>query len=74
VQAQLLGYLDQTVNVRHSVEPREMTTDELRRKIAELSGKGDAALPAPYVRIEAEPVPQASIVDAEFTEVDSGAK
>jgi hypothetical protein len=65
VQAQLLGYLDQTVNVRHSVEPREMTTDELRRKIAELSGKGDVALPAPYVRLE----PQRSIVDAEFTEV-----
>ena len=74
VQAQLLGYLDQTVNVRHSVEPREMTTDELRRKIAELSGKSDAALPAPYVRIEAEPVPQASIVDAEYTEVDNGAE
>ena len=72
VQAQLLGYLDQTVNVRHSVEPREMSTDELRRKIAELSGKGDAALPAPYVRLEAEPVPQASIVDAEFTEVKDG--
>ena len=70
VQAQLLGYLDQTVNVRHSVEPREMTTDELRRKIAELSGKGDVALPEPYVRIEAQP--QASIVDAEYTEVDNG--
>lgn len=38
VQAQLLGYLDQTVNVRHSIEPREMSTDELRRRIAELSG------------------------------------
>jgi hypothetical protein len=69
VQAQLLGYLDQTVNVRHSVEPREMTTDELRRKIAELSGKGDVGLPAPYVRLEAEPQLQRSIVDAEFTEV-----
>lgn len=67
VQAQLLGYLDQTVNVRHSVEPREMSTDELRRRIAEMSGK-DAALPAPYVRIEAE-AKQASIVDAEFVEV-----
>lgn len=72
VQAQLLGYLDQTVNVRHSVEPREMSTDELRRKIAELSGKGDAALPAPYVRLEAEPMKHASIVDAEFTEVKNG--
>jgi len=72
VQAQLLGYLDQTVNVRHSVEPREMTTDELRRKIAELSGKGDVALPEPYVRLEAEPMRQASIVDAEFTEVKDG--
>lgn len=68
VQAQLLGYLDQTVNVRHSMEPREMSTDELRRRIAEMSGK-EAALPAPYVRLEAEPVKQASIVDAEFTEV-----
>lgn len=64
VQAQLLGYLDQTVNVRHSMEPREMSTDELRRRIAEMSGK-EAALPAPYERLE----PQASIVDAEFTEV-----
>jgi len=68
VQAQLLGYLDQTVNVRHSVEPREMSTDELRRRIAEMTGK-EAALPAPYVALQAEPVPQASIVDAEFTEV-----
>lgn len=67
VQAQLLGYLDQTVNVRHSVEPREMSTDELRRRIAEMSGK-EPALPAPYQRIEPQPT-QASIVDAEFTEV-----
>lgn len=71
VQAQLLGLLDQTVNVRHSVEPREMSTDELRRRIAEMSGK-DAALPAPYVRLEAEPMKQASIVDAEYTEVKDG--
>lgn len=68
VQAQLLGYLDQTVNVRHSVEPREMSTDELRRRIAEMTGK-EAALPAPYTRLEAEPIKQASIVDAEYTEV-----
>jgi hypothetical protein len=73
VQAQLLGYLDQTVNVRHSVEPREMSTDELRRRIAEMTGN-EAALPAPYQRLEAEPIKQASIVDAEYTEVDSGAK
>lgn len=71
VQAQLLGYLDQTVNVRHSVEPREMSTDELRRRIAEMSGK-EPALPAPYTRIEAEPMKQASIVDAEYTEVKDG--
>ena len=38
VQAQLMGYLDQTVHITHSVEPREMSTDELRRRIAELSG------------------------------------
>lgn len=37
VQAQLLGYLDQTVHVTHSLVPREMTTAELRAKIAELS-------------------------------------
>lgn len=71
VQAQLLGYLDQTVNVRHSVEPREMSTDELRRRIAEMSGK-EPALPAPYTRLEAEPMKQASIVDAEYTEVKDG--
>jgi hypothetical protein len=68
VQAQLLGYLDQTVNVRHSLEPREMSTDELRRRIAEMS-RDDTALPAPYVALQAEPVKQASIVDAEYTEV-----
>jgi hypothetical protein len=68
VQAQLLGYLDQTVNVRHSVEPREMSTDELRRRIAEMS-KNDTALPAPYVALQPEQRPQASIVDAEYTEV-----
>jgi hypothetical protein len=67
VQAQLLGYLDQTVNVRHSVEPREMSTDELRRRIAEMTGN-EAALPAPYERLEPQPT-QASIVDAEYTEV-----
>ena len=71
VQAQLLGYLDQTVNVRHSVEPREMTTDELRRRIAEMS-KGEAALPAPYVRIEAEPIEVPSIIEAEYVEVKNG--
>ena len=65
VQAQLLGYLDQTVNVRHSVEPREMTTDELRRRIAEMS-RDDGALPAPYTRIEAE---RPSIIEGQFTEV-----
>lgn len=67
VQAQLLGYLDQTVNVRHSVEPREMSTDELRRRIAEMSG-GEAAggLPAPYTRLEAE---RPAVIEAEFTEV-----
>lgn len=68
VQAQLLGYLDQTVNVRHSVEPREMSTDELRRRIAEMS-RDDGALPAPYERLEPQRDTQASIVDAEYTEV-----
>lgn len=68
VQAQLLGYLDQTVNVRHSVEPREMSTDELRRRIAEMS-RDDGALPAPYVRLEAE---KPSVIEAEFTEVKDG--
>jgi phage terminase small subunit len=68
VQAQLLGYLDQTVNVRHSVEPREMTTDELRRRIAEMS-RDDGALPAPYTRIEAQPVEVPSIIEAEYVEV-----
>lgn len=71
VQAQLLGYLDQTVNVRHSVEPREMSTDELRRRIAEMTGK-EAALPAPYTRLEPQRDTQASIVDAEYSEVSDG--
>ena len=71
VQAQLLGYLDQTVNVRHSMEPREMSTDELRRRIAEMS-KNEAALPAPYERLEPQRDTQASIVDAEYTEVKDG--
>lgn len=58
VQAQMLGYLDKTVHVTHSVEPREMTTDELRRRIAELSGD--------RVAIEDG---RPSVIEGEFTEV-----
>lgn len=59
VQAQMLGYLDKTVHVTHSVEPREMTTDELRRRIAELSGD--------RVAIEDG---RPSVIEGEFTEVE----
>lgn len=58
VQAQLLGYLDQTVNVRHTIEPREMTTDELRARIAELSGD--------RVALEDN---RPAIIEAEYVEV-----
>lgn len=60
VQAQLMGFLDQTVHVTHSIEPREMTTDELRRRIAELSG---ASLPPPEVE-------RPAIIEGEFTEIN----
>jgi len=61
VQAQLLGFLDQTVNIRHSLEPREMTTDELRRRIADLSGVA-GELPPPEVD-------RPAIIEAEYVEV-----
>jgi hypothetical protein len=67
VQAQLLGFLDQTVHVRHSVEPSEMSTEELRARIAELSrDSGMGGLPAPEVRLE---VDRPSIIEGEFVEV-----
>lgn len=69
VQAQLLGYLDQTVNIRHSVVPREMTTDELRLRIAELSRASGM--------LEAPEVVRPSIIEGEFVEVkgnDDGAE
>lgn len=62
VQAQLMGYLDQTVHITHSVEPREMSTDELRRRIAELSGN---SLPPPEVE-------RPAIIEGEYTEVSDG--
>lgn len=68
VQAQLLGFLDQTVNVRHSLVPREMSTDELRAKIAELT-RDDVALPPPARAMEKE---RPSIIEGEFTEVNDG--
>jgi hypothetical protein len=61
VQAQLLGFLDQTVNIRHSVVPREMTTDELRLRIAELSGVA-GELPPPDLD-------RPAIIEAEYVEV-----
>ncbi len=63
-QAQLLGFLDQTVNINHSVVPREMTTDELRLRIAELSR---GALEAPAVEVE-----RPAIIEAEYVEVKEG--
>jgi len=63
VQAQLLGYLDQTVNIRHSVVPREMTTDELRQRIAELS-RASGMLEAPAAEVEGP-----AIIEGEFVEV-----
>lgn len=66
VQAQLLGFLDQTVNIRHSVVPREMTTDELRLRIAELS-RASGMLEAPAAEVESP-----AIIEAEFVEVKKG--
>jgi hypothetical protein len=63
VQAQVLGYLDKTVHVTHSLVPREMTTDELRLRIAEMTRD---SLPPP-----AEDVP--AIIEGEFTEVGDAA-
>lgn len=63
VQAQVLGYLDKTVHVTHSLVPREMTTDELRLRIAEMTRD---SLPPPEVETPA-------IIEAEFTEVKEGA-
>lgn len=34
-QAQILGYMEQTVNVMHRVSPREMSLEDLRRLVAE---------------------------------------
>lgn len=56
VQAQMLGYLDKTVHITHSVEPREMTTDELRRRIAELSATDS----------------RPALIEGEYTEIEGG--
>jgi hypothetical protein len=42
-QAQMLGYLDTTINVNHSVSARELSLSDLRRMVAEGVG-GDGAI------------------------------
>lgn len=55
-QAQLLGYMDQTVTVNHNVRAAELSLEDLRAMVS----KELAAAPAPLLMIE----------DAEFTEVE----
>lgn len=55
-QAQLLGYMDQTVTVNHNVRAAELSLEDLRAMVS----KELAAAPQPLLMIE----------DAEFTEVD----
>ena len=54
-QAQLLGYMDQTVTVNHNVRAAELSLEDLRAMVS----KELAAAPQPLLMIE----------DAEFTEV-----
>jgi hypothetical protein len=55
-QAQLLGYMDQTVTVNHNVRAAELSLEDLRAMVS----KEIAQAPAPLLMIE----------DAEFTEIE----
>jgi hypothetical protein len=58
-QAQLLGYMDQTVTINHNVRPSELSLEDLRRMVSK--------------ELEASPVPlmiDADVSDAEYTEVE----
>lgn len=58
-QAQLLGFMDQTVTINHNVRPAELSLEDLRRMVS----KELEAAPV-QLRIEAD------VSDAEFTEVE----
>ena len=60
-QAQLLGYMDQTVTVNHNVRAAELSLEDLRAMVS----KELAAAPQPMLMIE-----DADVSDAEYTEVD----
>jgi hypothetical protein len=59
-QAQLLGYMDQTVTINHNVRPAELSLEDLRRMVSK--------------ELESSPVPlmieALEVEDAEFTEVE----
>jgi hypothetical protein len=55
-QAQLLGYMDQTVTINHNVRASELSLEDLRAMVSK--------------ELAASPVPLLMIEDAEFTEVD----
>jgi hypothetical protein len=54
-QAQLLGYMDQTVTINHNVRAAELSLEDLRRMVSK--------------ELEAAP-PLLMIEDAEFKEID----
>jgi hypothetical protein len=56
-QAQLLGYMDQTVTINHNVRASELSLEDLRAMVS----KELAQTPVPLM-----------IEDAEVTEVDDG--
>ena len=57
-QAQLLGYMDQTVTINHNVRASELSLEDLRAMVSK--------------ELAASPVPLLMIEDAEFTEVEDG--
>jgi type II secretory pathway predicted ATPase ExeA len=56
-QAQLLGYMDQTVTINHNVRPSELSLEDLRRMVSK--------------ELEASPQPALLMIeDAEFKEIE----
>ena len=49
-QAQMLGFLDQTVNVNHRVSAKELSLDDLRRMVSESRAGDDAIDVTPVVK------------------------
>lgn len=51
-QAQLLGYMDQTVNVNHNVRASELSLEDLRRMVSnELAQPAPALIEAEYTEV-----------------------